>query len=194
MHVQLDGVPSHHLPLLLAAYQHRFGRDLEALSRHLIDDVAVGWQELGTDLLDGAPPSLITALTGTEQWPSRTLDHLITPDGSPPVRMTVTDQTADAQDMDWGYVLHRQGIEVISLLHENIGPVVDWSTHPHTAFNDHPGAWSSLAPPPGMQPVRRTRSRTAPAPAPADARATRPATAADPHPRPGSPSAPAPRR
>lgn len=63
--------------------------------------------------------------------------------------MTVTDQTADAQDMDWGYVLHRQGIEVISLLHENIGPVVDWSTHPNTAFNDHPGAWSSLAPPTG---------------------------------------------
>ncbi|MGW1817007.1 hypothetical protein ACWCQM_25980 [Streptomyces sp. NPDC002125] len=108
--------------------------------------------------------------------------------------MTVTDQTADAQDMDWGYVLHRQGIEVISLLHESIGPVVDWSTHPHTPFNDHHGAWSSLAPPPGMQPIRRTRSRSAPAPAPADARASRPATATDPHPRPRSPSSPAPRR
>ncbi|MET8921650.1 hypothetical protein ABZW26_04465 [Streptomyces sp. NPDC004623] len=108
--------------------------------------------------------------------------------------MTVTDQTADAQDMDWGYVLHRQGIEVISLLHENIGLVVDWSTHPHTPFNDHPGAWSSLAPPPGIQPLRRTRSPSAPDPAPANARATRPDTATAPHPRPRSLPSPAPRR
>lgn len=79
------------------------------MSRHLIDDIAVGWDELGTDLLDGAPPALVTALTGGEHWPSRTLDHLITPDGSPPVRMSVTDTTADEQDMHWGYVLHKEG-------------------------------------------------------------------------------------
>ncbi|MEU6904299.1 hypothetical protein ABZ935_02900 [Streptomyces coeruleorubidus] len=79
------------------------------MSRHLIDDVAVGWDELGTDLLDDAPPALVTALTGGEHWPSRTLDHLITPDGSPPVRMSVTDTTADEQDMQWGYVLHKEG-------------------------------------------------------------------------------------
>lgn len=77
-------MPSHHLPLLLAAYQHRFGRDLEAMSRHLIDDVAVGWDELGTDLLDGVPSPLVTALTGGEHWPSVTLDNLITADGSVP--------------------------------------------------------------------------------------------------------------
>ncbi|MBB4795281.1 hypothetical protein [Streptomyces nodosus] len=43
--------------------------------------------QLGTDLLDDAPPALVAALTGGEHRPSRTLDHLITPDGSPPVRM-----------------------------------------------------------------------------------------------------------
>ncbi len=65
-------MPSHHLPLLLTAYQHRFRRDIEAMSRHLVVDVAVGWNELGTDLLDGAPPEIITALTGGERWLSTT--------------------------------------------------------------------------------------------------------------------------
>ncbi|WP_280863761.1 hypothetical protein [Streptomyces sp. SAI-144] len=176
IHVQLDGVPSHHLPLLLAAYQYKFGRDVEAMSRHLIDDVAVGWHELGTDLLDGAPPSLVAALTGGEQWPSRTLDHLITPDGSPPVRMSVTDETADEQDMQWGYILHKEGIEVISLLREDIGPVVDWAFDPRTAFNDHPAAWSSLDPAPVLRASRRTPSPGAPAASPAKAHAPRPAT------------------
>ncbi|MFC8223201.1 hypothetical protein ACFUTY_34145 [Streptomyces sp. NPDC057362] len=36
-------MPSHHLPLLLAAYQYKFGRDVEAMAQHLIDDIAVGW-------------------------------------------------------------------------------------------------------------------------------------------------------
>ncbi|MEJ8638998.1 hypothetical protein [Streptomyces sp. MS2.AVA.5] len=176
IHVQLDGVPSHHLPLLLAAYQHKFGRDVEAMSHHLIDDVAVGWDELGTDLLDDAPPALVAALTGGERWPSRTLDHLITPDGSPPVRMTVTDEIAGAQDMQWGYVLHQQGIEVISLLHEDIGPVVDWATDPRTAFSDHPAAWSSLTPAPAIRASRSTPPQSAPAASPAKAGAPRPAT------------------
>jgi hypothetical protein len=176
IHVQLDGVPSHHLPLLLAAYQYKFGRDVEAMSRHLIDDVAVGWDELGTDLLAGAPPSLVAALTGGEQWPSRNLDHLITPDGSPPVRMSVTDETADEQDMQWGYILHKEGIEVISLLHEDIGPVVDWAIDPRTAFNDHPAAWSSLDPAPVIRASRNTPSPGAPAASPAKAHAPRPAT------------------
>ncbi|WP_337662884.1 hypothetical protein [Streptomyces cellulosae] len=79
-------MPSHHLPLLLAAYQYKFGRDVEAMAQHLIDDVAVGWDELGTDLLDDAPLALVAALTGGEHWPSSSLDHLVTPDGSPPVR------------------------------------------------------------------------------------------------------------
>ncbi|WP_370666696.1 hypothetical protein, partial [Streptomyces sp. IBSBF 2507] len=160
-------MPSHHLPLLLAAYQHKFGRDVEAMSRHLIDDVAVGWDELGTDLLDGAPPALVAALTGGEQWPSRTLDHLITPDGSPPVRMSVTDETAAEQDMQWGYVLHKHGIEVISLLHEDTGPVVDWTTDPRTAFNDHPAAWSSPDPKPAIRASRGRQPQSAPAAAPA---------------------------
>nr|WP_239070678.1 hypothetical protein [Streptomyces sp. SID13666] len=157
--------------MLLAAYQHTFGRDLEAMSRHLIDDVAVGWDELGTDLLDGAPPALITALTGGEQWPSRTLDHLITPDGSPPVRMTVTEDTADEQDMQWGYLLHRHGIEVINILSSKAGPVVGWDTDPCLAFSDHPGHW----PPPATTPITESApalrpARSAPAPAPAQPR------------------------
>jgi len=162
-------VPSHHLPLLLAAYQYKFGRDVEAMCRHLIDDVAVGWDELGTDLLDDAPPALVAALTGGEHWPSRTLDHLVTPDGSPPVRMSVTDTTVDEQDMQWGYVLHKEGVEVISLLHEDTGPIVSWSIDPRTAFNDHPAAWSSLDPAPTIRASRGRRPQSAPAAAPAKA-------------------------
>ncbi|MFG2500775.1 hypothetical protein ACGFSB_21480 [Streptomyces sp. NPDC048441] len=29
-------------------------------------------------------------------------------DEAPPVRMSVTDTTADQQDMQWGYVLHKE--------------------------------------------------------------------------------------
>ncbi|MEV7242811.1 hypothetical protein AB0N92_16390 [Streptomyces sp. NPDC093248] len=145
------------------------------MCRHLIDDVAVGWDELGTDLLDNAPPALVAALTGGEQWPSRTLDHLITPDGSLPVRMSVTDETADKQDMQWGYVLHKEGVEVISLLNEDIGPVVSWDTDPRTVFNDHPAAWSSLDPAPTIQASRSTPPPSAPAAALAKAGTPRPA-------------------
>ncbi|PJN35887.1 hypothetical protein CG747_36410 [Streptomyces sp. CB02959] len=147
-------MPSHHLPLLLTAFRYRFRQNLEAMSRHLVDDVAIGWDELGTDLLHGAPPALVAALTGGDQWPSRTLDNLITPDGAPPARMTVTDYTADEQDLQWGYILHPEGIEVISLLHEDIGPFVDWNTDPRTAFSDNPARWSSTAPPPVIQAPR----------------------------------------
>ncbi|MCC2275562.1 hypothetical protein LKL35_09020 [Streptomyces sp. ET3-23] len=147
-------MPSHHLPLLLAAFQYRFHQNLQAMSRDLVDDVAIGWDELGTDLLDGAPPALVAVLTGGEKWPSRTLGHLVTPDGSAPVRMTVTDDTAAAQDLQWGYILHAQGIEVISLLHQDCGPFVDWRTDPRTAFSDDPARWSSTAPPPVIRPLR----------------------------------------
>ena len=168
VYVHLDGVPSHHLPMLLTAFQHRFRRDLEALSAHLVDDVAVGWEELGTDLLDGAPPALVATLTGGERWPSRTLDNLITPDGSPPVRMTVTDATAIEQDLQWGYILRPHGIEVISLLHEDAGPVVDWNTDPRTVFSDSPAHWSSTAPAPVLTPLRAAPPQASPTTRPAN--------------------------
>ncbi|MGW4441941.1 hypothetical protein [Streptomyces sp. NPDC004682] len=114
-------MPSHRLPLLPTTFQHRFARDLDLLSRHLIDDIRGCWEELGTDLLAGAPPALAPALTSGDEC--RTLDHLLTLDGSPPVRMTVTDQDALAQDMQWGYVLHPHSIEVISVQREERGRV-----------------------------------------------------------------------
>lgn len=153
--MQFDGVPSHHLPLLLAAFQWRFARDLHTLKRHLIDDVAIGWERLSTDLLDGAPHSVIQTLADGEHRPSRTLD-VITPGGSPPARMTVTEATADALDMEWGYILHPYGIEVISLLHEDIGPLVDWNTDPRSVFNDDPALWHTSALPPITAPTPPT--------------------------------------
>ncbi|MEU9246581.1 hypothetical protein [Streptomyces sp. NPDC048385] len=168
-------MPSHHLPLLLTAFQHRFRRDLEAMSRHLVDDASVGWEELGTDLLNGAPYAIVSILTGGQKWPSRTLDHLTTADGAPPVRMTVTDATADEQDMQWGYVLYPEGIEVISFLHEDIGPTVDWDTDPLTGFSDNPALWAANAPAPVVRHPYVTVPRTTPAPLPAKRSPARPA-------------------
>ncbi|MFE2942940.1 hypothetical protein ACFXKG_28365 [Streptomyces sp. NPDC059255] len=81
------------------------------MARHLIDDVPVGWETLGTDLLDGAPAELVTTLTRGRRWPSSTLDHSITLDGSPPARMTVTHEHAADQNLQWGYVLRPNGIK-----------------------------------------------------------------------------------
>ncbi|MEW2620886.1 hypothetical protein [Streptomyces sp. NPDC048106] len=129
------------------------------MARHLIDDVAIGWDELGTDLLDGAPPAIVTALTGGEQWPSRALDNfLITPDGSPPVRMTVTERTAVDQELTWGYILRPKGIEVISVqLLAGWGPVVGWDTDPRTRFSDHTARWAFHLPVPAVKPGRAAR-------------------------------------
>ncbi|MCX4405673.1 MULTISPECIES: hypothetical protein [unclassified Streptomyces] len=74
-----------------------------------------------------------------------------------------------------GHGLCRQGIEVISLLHEDIGPIVSWSTDPRTAFNDHPAAWSSLDTPPAIRASRGGQPQSAPATAPAKADTPRPA-------------------
>ncbi|MET9544231.1 hypothetical protein ABZY36_02820 [Streptomyces sp. NPDC006627] len=41
IYVHHDGSPSGRLPLLLTAYQHRFARDVEAMSVHLIDQVSI---------------------------------------------------------------------------------------------------------------------------------------------------------
>lgn len=43
VYVHSNGHPDGRLPLLLTAYQHRFGGDVEAMARHLIDDVDFGW-------------------------------------------------------------------------------------------------------------------------------------------------------
>ncbi|MER6031551.1 hypothetical protein [Streptomyces sp. NPDC001851] len=172
IYVQLDGQPSAKLPLLLAAFQYRFEGDVEAMVQRLVDGVAVGWDELGTDLLAGAPPQVVTVLTGGEQWPSSTLDHLITPDGSPPVRMTVTERTAADQDVQWRYVLRSEGIEVISVPHADAGPVIGWDTDPRTRFSDHPAHWPTPTP-------LATSTRAAQPPQTARAAATpRPRTAA----------------
>ncbi|CAL9364844.1 hypothetical protein SUDANB105_00742 [Streptomyces sp. enrichment culture] len=131
------------------------------MTRHLVDGVAVAWDELGTDLLEGAPPEIITALTGGEQWPSSTLDHLVTPDGSPPTRMSVTETTAAEQDLQWGYVLHPAGIEVINAFQAKAGPTVAWPapakiTAPISAPTARtPRSAPARSTPPGARAARR---------------------------------------
>ncbi|MFE3645899.1 hypothetical protein ACFXOM_33830 [Streptomyces sp. NPDC059169] len=152
--------------MLLAAHQYRFGHDVEAMARHLVDGVAVGWDELGTDLLDGTPPQIVAALTGGEHWPSSTLDHLVSPDGSPPVRMTVTEKTAADQNLHWGYVLRPHGIEVISVLHAEAGPVVAWNTDPRLGFSNHPAHWPAPSKAPVTTPAPAAGPKTTPTSSP----------------------------
>ncbi|MFE0772189.1 hypothetical protein [Streptomyces sp. NPDC058861] len=145
VYIHFDGAPNSKMPFLLASFQYRFGRDLEAMTRHLVDDVAIGWEELGSDLLDGAPPEIAGPLTGGASWPSTTLDNLATPDGSPLTRMSVTEATLHDMGVEWGYVLRPEGIEVIHALSAASGPIVSWDTHPFTDF-DAPGVWAAVAP------------------------------------------------
>lgn len=161
IHVHQDGLPSNHLPLLLTAYQYRFNGDLDAMSRHLIDDVAIRWDELGTDLLDHAPKELALALTGGETWPSSQPKNLYTLNGSPPRRMTVTPEATD--ELEWGYVLHPHGIEVISLDEQHRGPVVGWATAPLSHFSDHPAMWPPTGPTPSRPPRTPPKLSTTPA-------------------------------
>ncbi len=145
VYVSFDGMPASKLPLLITAFQYRFGRDLEAMTRHLVDDVAIGWEELGSDLLDGAPPRIVAALTGGDAWPSRTLDNLMTLDGSPPTRMTVTESTVANMDVEWGYVLRPSGVEVFPTNYAVAGPVVNWDADPLTDFGN-PASWPTVTP------------------------------------------------
>ncbi|MFJ6529966.1 hypothetical protein ACIQMZ_32470 [Streptomyces longwoodensis] len=62
----------------------------------------------------------------------------------PDDHMTVTDETAGELGMPWGYILHPQGIEVISMAHTGAGPHVARDTDPSTPFSDHPANWPAI--------------------------------------------------
>ncbi|WP_253916137.1 hypothetical protein [Streptomyces sp. MNP-20] len=174
IYVHLDGYPSSRLPLLLAAYQHRFARDVDAMSAHLIDQVAIAWAELGTDLLDGVPKPLLRKLTGGDVWPSREMDDLENLDGSPPEREVITEATANSGAIEWAYVLHSEGIEVISLEAADRGPLVAWNTNPHTLFSNSRHLWLPGHPVPATRLSRSARVPAAAKPAsPAAQRAAR---------------------
>ncbi|MFJ6574048.1 hypothetical protein ACIQNU_42295 [Streptomyces sp. NPDC091292] len=167
MYVHFDGYPDSKLPLLLSAYQYRFAGDLEAMARYLIDDVQHGWDELGTDLLDGAPAALRRSLTKGDEWPSRQMTDVVSADGTPAERELITQDGIDG--LEWAYVLHPHGIEVIALQEYDRGPVVPWDTDPRSRINANPAAWppSSRAPVVAPRTTRRpstTASATQPAP------------------------------
>ncbi|MCZ4515378.1 hypothetical protein O3Q52_46155 [Streptomyces sp. ActVer] len=166
-YVHWDGYPSHHLPLLLTAHQHRFAGDTEALAAYLIEDAPEGWSSLGTDLLDQAPDALRDRLAAGRDRPGNRY----------PARPTVppliyTERTASR--LNWGYVLHPHGIEVIGLLAYDRGPVVEWDTDPRSRIVADPGAWNPDSPEPVVPPRTAPRlSTTAPASAPTPRKAAR---------------------
>ncbi|CCK32037.1 hypothetical protein BN159_7658 [Streptomyces davaonensis JCM 4913] len=156
----------------MAAYQHRFAGDLEAMARHLIDDVEHSWDELGTDLLDGAPPALRRSLTGGDEYPSRQMTNVVCADGSPAERELITQDGTD--DLEWAYVLHPHGIEVIALQAYERGPVVAWDTDPRCRIAASSGAWHPDSRAPIVAPRATPRlSTAASASAPAPRKAAR---------------------
>lgn len=158
IYVHHDGYPSGHLPLLLAAYQHRFARDIDALTEYLIDMVPIGWSSLGADLLADVPPALRSELTSPRMRQGRQYYEVRAPD-APLVR--VTDTTTSG--LDWGYVLHPHvGIEVIPLRQGDTGPVVPWDTDPRTRFSDHQVLWASNRAVPATRPPRAIPSAPSP--------------------------------
>jgi hypothetical protein len=163
IYVHFDGYPSHHLPLLLAAYQHRFGGDVEAMAQHLIDTVAVGWENLGADLLDGVPEPLHAELAKATTAASRSLDNDVTPSDRPASRMTVDETSARKSWLEWAYVLHPHGLEVIDLIEHIRGPVVDWTTDPRTRFNNNRRLWRPDGPVPATKPPHAAQLPVIPA-------------------------------
>ncbi|WP_435124585.1 hypothetical protein [Actinacidiphila sp. bgisy144] len=131
---------------------------------HLID-VPVGWDELGTDLLDGVPADLRRALVGDQHVPSTPLDDIRTMDGKPAQRMLVTHDPATHSGAEWGYVLRDIGIEVIPTGHgATNGPIVAWTTSPLTRFSDTPHRWQRDPVSPAPAPALRTRAAPRPSP------------------------------
>ncbi|MFJ4688881.1 hypothetical protein [Streptomyces sp. NPDC088789] len=120
------------------------------MTRHLVSTVPIGWDILGTDLLDRAPDPLRAALTGGVEYPSSSLADFITPDGAPPQRMTVT--PGEFFGAQWGYVLHPEGIEVIAATEHGRGPLVGWDTHPLSRVSVSPARWTPGQPPPVITP------------------------------------------
>lgn len=157
--MHFDGYPSHHLPLLLTAHQYRFAGDTEAMARYLIDDAPEGWSYLGTDLLDQAPDVLRDHLAAGRDDPGKRY-----PAHSPDAPLIYTERTASR--LNWGYVLHPAGIEVISAPGADRGPVVDWNTDPRVRLRDTPSLWKAGQPIPATAPPRTTTPANAPAPGP----------------------------
>ncbi|MEJ8650633.1 hypothetical protein WKI65_21660 [Streptomyces sp. MS1.AVA.3] len=119
------------------------------MASYLIDEAPKGWSYLGTDLLDEAPDALRQHLAGKRDDPGTQYRSHPT---SPP--LICTERTSSG--LDWGYVLHPHGIEVISRPGVARGPVVTWDTDPRVRFRDTASLWRPDQPIPGTTPPRTT--------------------------------------
>jgi hypothetical protein len=98
-------------------------------------------------------------LADDEDFLSRQLEAAH-PVGGADIRMRVTERSPRF-GAEWGYVLHDHGIEVIALAEQERGPIVAWTTHPHTRFSDFPVLWVRDRPIPA-KPASPPRSTTSP--------------------------------
>ncbi|MEU6312305.1 hypothetical protein [Streptomyces sp. NPDC047014] len=158
---------------MLGAANHRFGGDLDALRRHLLDG-SHDWKQLGKDLLDRVPDPVLHRLDPHgDNGPSARSDDVFHLDGTPAKPIPITD--ANAMGLEWGYVLHDHGIEVIALTYYDRGPIVSWDTDLLSRVSDTPSLWAPTRPAPvqAPAPMLEITKPAAPAPAPARPRITR---------------------
>ncbi|WP_327386823.1 hypothetical protein [Streptomyces sp. NBC_01207] len=125
------------------------------------------------DLLDRAPDNVLERLDPHgDLGPSAPFDNVFNVDGTPAKPIPVTDANADAMGLEWGYVLHDHGIEVIALTWYDAGSIVPWDTDPLSRISGTPSLWDSNQPAPIQAPATplKITKPLAPAPAPAPAR------------------------
>nr|WSX75904.1 hypothetical protein OH826_19835 [Streptomyces sp. NBC_00899] len=86
--------------------------------------------------------------------------------------MVVDESNAQSGDLQWAYVLHPIGIEVIPLTHARQGAVVGWDCDPLISFSDEPQWWSRSVrvdpPDQHIAPPSLTVTRPAPAAPPSE--------------------------
>lgn len=93
------------------------------------------------------------------------MDTIITADAAELEPWIITEKSTG--DLEWGYVLHPKGIEVIPLNDEKRGPIVAWDTDPGARFSDSAYRWRPGHTLPATLPLRDSvPSRPAAAPAP----------------------------
>lgn len=88
---------------------------------------------------------------GTRFFPPRAVAYRRKPTAS-----DLITENSTSHDLEWGYILHDQGIEVISLNWDDRGgPLVGWETSPLARIRSIPSLWGRDQPPPVQDPAPR---------------------------------------
>ncbi|MEU9939081.1 hypothetical protein [Streptomyces lavendulae] len=138
------------------------------MRQHLVD-APHDWKGLGMDLLQGAPDHVLDHFgPDGSRFASAYLDNVVNIDGTPAEPIPITEDNSEG--LEWGYVLHDQGTEVIALTWYNRGPTVSWGTDPLARVSGTPSLWAPDRPAPVQSRPTPLKITKPAAPPPATAR------------------------